>query len=494
MNRKPQYEVGIIGAGFAGLIAALKLKEAGKNSFVIFERASEIGGTWRDNIYPGCACDVAVHLYSFAAAPNPEWNNLYAGQAEILDYLKNVTCKKELEKHIQLNTDIVEATFDAELGIWRLMDRQRNETTVSVLLLAMGPLNRPSIPKFERIDNFKGVSFHTSQWNRNVDLADKRVAVIGTGASAIQVIPAIAPVVRQLTVLQRTPAWVADRSDKKISETSKSRYKRFPVLQRMRRELFYWMSEFLGLGFLGNKWLNKIMQWTALQKLKKEVKDPALRKKLKPGYTIGCKRILKSDDYYPTFNRRNVTLVTEAIEKFTPTGILTKDGKEHPQDVVIFATGFVAADFDLYIKITGINNGNLIEEWKSTGAQAYLGTTLSGYPNMALLLGPNTGLGHNSILHMIESQMNYIIQYIQYIERLEGNGYIDLKTEVQDGYNVRIQRQLERTVWASGCSSWYMNAKGKNTTLYPGLTVTFRKETRKFNPQDYTRSHSATIV
>ncbi|MGI8637991.1 MAG: flavin-containing monooxygenase, partial [Segetibacter sp.] len=458
MNTQLQYEIGIIGAGFAGLIAALKLKEAGKSSFVVFERASEIGGTWRDNIYPGCACDVAVHLYSFAAVPNPEWNNLYAGQSEILDYIKKVTCKKELQKHIRLNADVVEANFDVELGGWRIIDRHRNETTVSVLLLAMGPLNRPSIPQFEGTDNFKGVHFHTSKWNKNIDLVDKRVAVIGTGASAIQVIPTIAPLVKQLTVLQRTPAWVADRSDKKISETSKGLYKRFPVLQRMRREMFYWMSEFLGLGFLGNRPLNKLMEWTALRKLKKEVKNPALRRKLKPGYTIGCKRILKSDDYYPTFNRSNVTLVTEAIDKFTPTGISTKDGKENLLDVVIFATGFVAADFDLYMKVTGTNNRNLIEEWKSTGAQAYLGATLSGYPNLALLLGPNTGLGHNSILHMIESQMNYIIRYIQHIERLEGNGYVDLKPEVQNVYNERIQRQLARTVWSSGCKSWYMNA------------------------------------
>jgi cation diffusion facilitator CzcD-associated flavoprotein CzcO len=477
------FRIGIVGAGFAGLIAALKLKEAGKNSFIIFERASEIGGTWRDNIYPGCACDVAVHLYSFAAVPNPNWNSLYAGNAEILEYMKKVACKSKIQEHIRLNADIVEATFDTEKGYWRVLDRERNETTVSILLLAMGPLNRPFIPGFEGLSEFKGVHFHTSQWDRNFEPADKRVAVIGTGASAIQVIPNIAPLVKQLTVLQRTPAWVTDRSDKKIGETSKKLYRRFPVLQRFRREFFYWIGEFFGLGFLGSKRLNKLMAWDAMRKLRKEVKDPAIRKKLTPEYTIGCKRILKSDDYYPTFNRDNVNLVTEAIERFTPAGILTKDGKEHLLEAVIFATGFLAADLDLYIKVTGVNGRNLIDEWKSTGAEAYLGTTVAGYPNLALLLGPNTGLGHNSILHMIESQMTYIIQYIECIEKEQV--YVDLKKEVQQAYNKRIQKQLEKTVWSSGCKSWYMNANGKNTTLYPGLTVTFRKETSKFVPTVY---------
>lgn len=481
---KADYQVGIVGAGFAGLIAALKLKEAGKNSFIIFERGAEIGGTWRDNIYPGCACDVAVHLYSFAGVPNPCWSNLFAGQAEILDYMKDVVFKKELQKHIRLNADIVEAFFDRDAVLWNVTDRDGNVTTVAVLLLAMGPLNRPFLPGIEGLKDFHGVYFHTSQWDKSFNPAGKRVAVIGTGASAIQVIPNLAPLVRHLTVFQRTPAWVADRDDKKIGKISKALYARFPLLQKGWREFFYWTSEFFGLGFLGNKKVNKVMAWASLRKLKKQVKDPVVRQKLTPKYTIGCKRILKSDDYYPTFNCDNVTLVIEGIERVTQKGILTKDGIEHEIDAIVFATGFVAADLNLYIKVIGLNGNNLIDEWKSTGAQAYLGTIVSGYPNLALLLGPNTGLGHNSILHMIESQMNYVMQYIEYI-REQGKVYVDVREEVQQSYNERIQKRLEHTVWSSGCKSWYINSNGKNTTLYPGLTVTFRKETRKFDKSNY---------
>jgi cation diffusion facilitator CzcD-associated flavoprotein CzcO len=488
------YQVGIVGAGFAGLVAALRLKNAGKESFVIFERGAEIGGTWRDNIYPGCACDVAVHLYSFADVPNPNWSNLYAAQPEILDYLKNVSVKRDLQKHIRLDADIVEARFIEEQAYWLVTDRLGRETTVSVLLLAMGPLNRPFVPRIKGLENFKGRYFHTSEWDKNFDSTGKRIGVIGTGASAVQVVPNIAPLVKHLTVFQRTPAWIADRFDKKISERRKRLHKQFPLLQKSKREFFYWISEFFGLGFLGNKTVNKIMAWTSLRKLRKEVKDETTRKKLTPNYTIGCKRILKSDDFYPTFNGDKVTLETNGIEAFTSDGIVTRDGKQHLIDAVIFATGFIAADFNLYIKVTGVNGRNLIDEWKTTGAQAYLGTIVSGFPNLALLLGPNTGLGHNSIIHMIESQMNYVMQFIEFIERAQEGEYIDVRPEVQQAYNHRIQQQLEKTVWASGCKSWYMNATGKNTTLYPGLTLTYRKETKKFDATAYKKVKAAALV
>ncbi|MDB5248143.1 MAG: 4-hydroxyacetophenone monooxygenase [Segetibacter sp.] len=480
----PDYQVGIVGAGFAGLAAALQLKNAGKNSFVIFERAPEIGGTWRDNIYPGCACDVASPLYSFSSAPNPTWNNLYSSQPEIFSYLKNVVNTTNLEKHIKLNTDIVEARFLKENGWWVVTDKKGNRTTVSILLLALGPLNRPNIPAFPRLEEFKGKCFHTGEWDNSYDLAGKNVAVIGTGASAIQVIPNIASLVRHLVVLQRTPPWITYRFDKKISNFSKTINRRFPIAQRFKRETIYWVNELFGLGFIGNKTVNTVMKWLALIKLKREVKDVATREKLRPGYQIGCKRILKSDDYYQTFNRSNVSLVTEPIDRFTEQGILTADGKEHGVDIAIFATGFIAADLHLYINVIGAAGRNLIEDWKVTGAEAYLGTTVAGYPNLALLLGPNTGLGHNSILHMVESQMNYLGQYIDFVEK-SGNVYLDIKPEVQKAYNDKLQNELKGTVWASGCKSWYMNANGKNTTLYPKLTVTFRKQTKRFSSQVY---------
>ncbi|WP_207506745.1 flavin-containing monooxygenase [Telluribacter humicola] len=482
---KPAYQVGIVGAGFAGLVAALRLQKAGRDSFIIFERASEVGGTWRDNVYPGCACDIPSPLYSFSSEPNPDWSRLFSGQPEIFNYLKGVVTKNSLQKHIRYNAEIVEACFDKEEGYWAVKTRNGLATTVKVLLLAVGPLNRPHIPDIAGLTDYTGTWFHSSNWSTHYNLAGKRVAVIGTGASAIQIVPAIAPSVAQLTVFQRTPAWITSRFDKPMRSSSKAAFRKYPLIQRMQREFFYWLNEFFGLGFVGNKTINRLMTWAALRKLKKEVKDPETRRRLTPNYTIGCKRILKSDDFYPTFNLSHVNLVTERIERFTAKGILTQDGREHILDAVIFGTGFVAADIEMDTKIIGLTDQNLINHWRESGAEAYLGTTVAGYPNLAFVLGPNTGLGHNSVVHMMESQMNYIMQYIDYLETSGPGSYLDIKPQAQQDYNQEIQQRLKDTVWASGCKSWYLNAKGKNTTLYPGLTVRFRKETKQFNQEVY---------
>lgn len=485
MSAKPDYDVGIVGAGFAGLAAALRLKKNGHRSFVVFERAAEIGGTWRDNVYPGCACDVASPLYSFADAQNPDWSRRYSPQPEILAYLKEVVATNGLRDHIQTNADVVEARFLEEQGCWKVADRQGRSCTVAVLLLGMGPLNRPFMPQFQGLDRYKGRYFHSSQWDTSVDLQGKRVGVIGTGASAIQIVPSIAPEVAQLLLLQRTPAWVSYKVDATVSPFTKKLYRRFPSLLRLRREAIYWANEFFGLGLVGNKIVNKIIEGVSLWKLSREVKDPLVRNKLTPNYTIGCKRILLSDDYYPAFNRPNVALETAPIRAFTERGILTEEGREHPLDVVVFATGFVAADIELYTRILGLHGRNLIQEWRERGAEAYLGTTVAGYPNLGFILGPNTGLGHNSVIHMMESQMHYLIQYIEYRKALGPGGYLDVQEEEQEAYNQRIQAQFKETVWNSGCKSWYINRKGKNTTLYPGLTTHFRKETKVFDPSVY---------
>lgn len=308
---------------------------------------------------------------------------------------------------------------------------------------------------------------------------------MGTGASAIQVVPNIAPLVSQLLVLQRTPAWVSDRFDKEFSAFTKRLFRSFPFLQKLQRQALYRLNEFIGRGFIGNQKVNRLMGWMALRKLKKEVKDPETRKKLTPNYTIGCKRILRSDDFYPAFNLPHVHLVTEPVERFMEEGIQTRDGKEHSLDAIIFATGFVAADINVYTTIIGLKGRNLVEEWKEKGAEAYLGTTVSGYPNLAFILGPNTGLGHNSVVLMMEAQMNYIMQYIEFLEKNGKGAFLEQKEEVQQAYNKGLQQQFEGTVWTSGCKSWYFNANGKNTTLYPRLVETFRKETKKFQPADY---------
>lgn len=482
---KTDFRIGIVGAGFAGLVAALRLKKHGEHSFVIFERASDIGGTWRDNVYPGCACDVASPLYSFADEPNPNWNRQYASQPEILAYMKEVVANNSLHEHIRLNADVVEARFLEKEGCWQVTDRQGRTCTVKVLLLGMGPLNRPHMPQYPGLETYRGRYFHSAEWDSQYDFQGKRIAVIGTGASAIQIVPSLAPEVAQLTVLQRTPAWVYHRFEKKVSPIGKWLYRRFPLLLKLKREAIYWLNELTGLGLIGYTRINKLMRWAALRKLRSEVTDPAIRKKLTPNYTLGCKRILLSNSYYPAFNRPNVQLVTEPIERFTVQGIQTADGQEHRLDAVIFATGFVAADIELYTRILGLGGRNLVEEWRKKGAEAYLGTTVAGFPNLAFLLGPNTGLGHNSVIHMMESQMHYLMQYLEYLGSFGNGSYLDVDEGVQQAYNITLQEQLKGTVWASGCKSWYMDKRGKNTTLYPGLTRTFRKETRQFNPHSY---------
>lgn len=482
---KIDYQVGIIGAGFGGLVAALKLKNSGRSSFVIFERASEIGGTWRDNTYPGCACDVPSHLYSIASKPNPDWNYKFSKQPEILNYLKKVVENNDLTSHIRLNSDIVEIKFMEFQGLWQITDRTGNQTTVKFIISSTGSLNRPVIPKFEGLETFKGAKFHSSQWDKTCDIKGKRVAVIGTGASAIQIVPTIAPDVAQLMVFQRTPAWITPRRDRKTLRFEKALYRIAPATQKFMREGFYWINEFLGKAFVGNQNIYKISKFVSLQKLKSEVHDAETRRKLTPQYNLGCKRVLVSDDYYPAFNRSNVNLITDNIEKITENSIITKDGQAHEVDIIVFATGFEAADLILYTKILGINGTNLIDEWAKTGAEAFHGTTVAGYPNLALLLGPNTGLGHNSVIHIMEPQMNYVMDYLNILEKNGDNAYLDVKPTVQKLHNESVQNQFEGTVWASGCKSWYMNKNGRNTTLYPRLTVQFRKETQKVNLEDY---------
>ncbi|OWY22925.1 NAD(P)/FAD-dependent oxidoreductase [Sphingobacteriales bacterium UPWRP_1] len=478
--------IGIIGAGFGGLTAALRLQKEGINDFIIFERAIDLGGTWRDNIYPGCACDVPSHLYSFKDEPNPEWTNVFSGQAEIWQYMKQVAQKHQLQQHIQYNTDIVKAVFEQDSGHWQLTDQNDRKFEVKMIISATGPLNRPNIPPIKGIEDYTGVKFHSAQWNTGCKMEGKKVAVIGTGASAIQIVPQLAPIASTLTVFQRSAAWIMPRRNRPYTQVEKTLFHYFPSLQTFNRERIYWVAELLGNNFTGNKLLNRLATWQALQKLKKEVKDPETRKKLTPHYTIGCKRILLSDDYLPAFNRPNVQLITNHIDHFTTTGIVTANGQFYEADVVIFSTGFHAADTkDFALSITGLNGRNLIEEWQKKGVEAYKGITISGFPNLALILGPNTGLGHNSVLHIMDSQMNYIIDYVKLLKNQATTGALNLKPNVQASYNQLIQSRFAGTVWATGCKSWYFDDMGRNTTLYPRLTVHYRKETQHINPADY---------
>ncbi len=478
-------DIAIIGAGFAGLGAAIRLLQQGRTSLVVFERAAEVGGTWRENTYPGCACDVASPLYSFSFAPNPRWSRLYSPQPEILQYIRDTVEKFNVRPYIRFNTDIVRTEFSEETGRWTLTDRTGNTTTARVVIGALGPLNRPSIPKLTGIETFTGKAFHSAQWDHTVDFAGKRVAVIGTGASAIQIVPELANVVGHLTVYQRTAPYVRPRPDRAFGAGQQRLFSALPVSQQAHRELIYWVNELGGLAFLGNKTLARFGTSQLLKHIEDTISDPELRRKVTPDYQMGCKRVLVSSEYYPALNRSNVDLVTERIREVTPTGIVTTDGTEHPADIIVYSTGFVAADIVSDLNIIGRQGRSLFQDWLQTGAQAYKGITVSGFPNLLFLVGPNTGLGHNSIIHMIESQVNYVLDYLRLLDRAGDDAFLDVKPAVQQAYNNQLQEDLKTTVWASGCQSWYLNKAGRNTTIWPKLTVDYRQETARVDPADY---------
>ena len=484
-EQPPHYAIGIIGAGFAGIIAALHLQRSGRHDFIIFERAQAVGGTWRDNIYPGCACDVPSPLYEIASDPNPTWSRLFSPQPEILAYMREVVQRHGLEVHIRYQADIVHAAFDEVAGNWTLTDRQGRRAVLKTVIAALGPLNRPKWPAIPGISEFQGKAFHTSAWDAAYDLSGKRVAIIGTGASAIQVVPAIAPIVGQLTIFQRTAAWITHRNDHPVSEGQKRRYQRFPSMLRLLRNFIYELLEFRGKLFMGNRFIQKFVTRQCLKKLAREVHDPETRRKLTPNYQLGCKRILASDDFLPSFNRPNVQLVSDSIAAITPTGLRTADGREYELDALIFATGFEAADITTDAEIIGLGGRELFAQWAKTGMEAHRGTTFSGYPNLTYLLGPNTGLGHSSVLHIMESQMPYILQYLDRIDALGPHGYLDVRPEAQAAYNAELQARFKGTVWESGCKSWYLNAQGKNVALYPRLTREFRKRMATLDLESY---------
>ena len=479
------YQVAIIGAGFGGIIAALKLKNSNRGSFIIFEKANEVGGVWRDITYPGCTCDVKSDLYSIASEPNPNWSSSFANQPEIFNYLKNIVQKNDLQKYISYETLITKMKFIEENGCWELTDQHGKNYIVKLVILASGPINQPSIPAFTGHNTFKGKIFHSAEWDSSYDLSGKKAAVIGTGASAIQIIPNIAPVASELFVFQRTPAWVLPRGEVKNSAKKRWLYRNLPVIQKFNRGFIYWSNELVGSAFFGNTFMHKLLRSIASKKLLKEVHDPVIRKGLTPNYKMGCKRILVSDDFYPTFNKPNVHLVSDNIREITPNGIRTSDGRDYEVDAIVFATGFVIADVDNYVKTEGRNGHSLAEYWTRNGTEAYLGLNVCNFPNLLLLLGPNSGLGHTSMVHIMESQINYMIHYLEQIEKNGEKSYLDVKPEVQRAYNNELQKKLKTTVWSSGCNSWYLNKDGKNVSIYPGLAFQYRQKTKKFDVNNY---------
>jgi cation diffusion facilitator CzcD-associated flavoprotein CzcO len=478
------FPIAIIGAGFAGIGMAIALKKRGIHSFVIFERAGEIGGTWRDNTYPGAACDVPSHVYSYSFELNPNWSRHFAESGEIQDYLLRCVDKYGLRPHLRLDTEIVLARFDEERGAWTLTTSDDEKVTARVVVSGVGGLVDPATPDIKGIQSFRGEIFHTARWNHDCELAGKRVAVIGTGASAVQVVPAIAPLVGRLSVFQRSAAWVMPKRDQRIRARTKRLFARFPLAQRLVRWLLFGLSEAMGpIVVLDSPRLSAIGEKVSLRHLESCVSDPELRRKLTPSFQFGCKRVLISDDYWPSLERPNVELVTERIAEIRADGIETADGAQHPADVIILATGFALGLARAPFPVTGRGGRQLDEVW-SRGAVAYKGMTVSGFPNWFIMMGPNTGPGHTSVLVYTESQIAYILQAIDKL-RSEGLRYVDVRQDVQDRYNAGLQRRMKHTSWSSGCHSWYLDADGGNHALYPGFASEYCLRVRRFRPSEY---------
>ncbi|MGO8992444.1 MAG: flavin-containing monooxygenase [Polyangiaceae bacterium] len=477
-------QVLIIGTGFAGLGMGIRLKQAGFHDFTILEQASGVGGTWRDNHYPGAACDVPSYLYSFSFEQNPRWSRSFGAQDEILAYLNHCTDKYGLRPHIRFNVEVTRASFDERAGLWTVGTSDGKTLRARALVSGTGGLSRPSYPDIPGLDSFQGKKFHSARWDHTYPLEGKHVGVIGTGASSIQIVPAIAPKVGKLDVFQRTPPWIVPKLDVAIPDRMKSAFAAAPSLQKLSRTAIYWLLEWRAYAFVVRPQLMKRAEPQALRYLASRVKDPVLRAKLTPSYTMGCKRILLSNEYYEAVQRENVEVVTDGIERITPRGVVTKDGKEHPLDALICATGFQAAEAVAPFEIRGTAGRELNEEWKD-GAEAYLGTTVAGFPNLFLLVGPNTGLGHNSMVFIIESQIQYVLDAIRTMRDKKLKS-VDVRQDAQRDFNEGLQARMAKTVWSTGgCKAWYSTRDGKNTTLWPGFTFEYRYRTRWFDPAPY---------
>lgn len=472
-------DIAIIGAGFGGLGAAIRLRQKGFTDFVVFEKSAEIGGTWRDNTYPGCACDVPSHLYSFSFALNPKWTDTFSGQHEIWEYLLECANRYGVRPHLRLGHAVEEVYWSNSQ--WTIETTQ-GTYTARILIASTGPLSEPSTPDIPGLESFAGTMFHSARWRHDHDLEGKRVAVIGTGASAIQFVPAIQPSVAKLELFQRTPAWVMPRRSRRITGVEKFIYRNVPGVQRLMRLGLYWAREGMGVGFF-HPGVNKLASKVALRHMRKAIRDPALRAKLTPGYVMGCKRVLLSNDYYPALANENVEVHTSAIREVRPGGIVTADGVEHPADTIILGTGFHVTDMPVMHHIRGRDGCSLAQAWDPT-MRAYLGTMVNGFPNLFFLLGPNTGLGHTSVVLMMESQLKQVLKALEHMRRNNIHA-IEPTPEAQRRDSADVDRKMEGTVWGTGCKSWYLDATGRNSTLWPGFATTFRLRLRRFRPSDY---------
>jgi cation diffusion facilitator CzcD-associated flavoprotein CzcO len=476
-------DIAIIGSGFAGIGAAIRLQQAGFGDYVVLERAHDVGGTWRDNSYPGCACDVPSHLYSFSFAPNPQWSHSFSPQPEIWDYLRRVADEHGVTQRTRFGAEVLDAAWSEERGRWEI-ETTAGDFTARVLIAGFGGLAEPKLPPVPGIEDFPGTLFHSAQWNHEHDLTGERVAVVGTGASAIQFVPQIQPRVKELHLFQRTPPWIMPRTDRELTTFEHRLFKYLTFTQRLARAGIYWAREALVIGLAGRPQLLKGMQLLAKRFIAKSIRDRELRRKVTPDYTIGCKRILISNDYLPALDKPNVELITAGLSEVRGNVVVGADGTEREVDTIILGTGFYVTDSPMAARVRGADGRSLAEHWEGS-MQAHRGTTVAGFPNYFHLVGPNTGLGHNSIVFMIESQLNYVVDALRTMQR-EGAHSAVVDPAAQARYNAAVQRAMEGTVWtAGGCASWYIDSQGRNTTLWPGFTFKFRELTKRFDREHY---------
>jgi cation diffusion facilitator CzcD-associated flavoprotein CzcO len=475
-------EAVIIGAGMSGLLAAIKLQQAGISDFVILEKMHDVGGTWAQNTYPGCACDVPSHLYSYSFELNPNWSRHHPLQAELLAYYRSVAAKHGLIEKIRFGSKVAGTAFDSDTSCWQVEIEEGKPVRARNLIFATGQLSRPQIPTLKNAEVFGGKAFHSANWDHDFDFRGKRVAVIGNGPSAVQFVPEIAPLVDHLVLFQRTANWFLPRNDRPYSTLARTAFRNIPGVMRLHRAYIYLQLEMRFMGFKPGSRMSRWLDGFVRRELEKQVPDPQLRAKLTPDYLVGCKRGVVSDDFLPALRRENVALETAAISHVTKTGIVTADGVEHAVDAILYGTGFEASDFLVPMKVTGPAGRDLHEQWKD-GAEAFNGLAVAGFPNMFILYGPNTNSGHTSIIFMIENQVNYMVRLMQ-ITKHQRAATIEVKPAVMAHYNDWLQSKLKNSIWVTGCRSWYLK-NGKVTQNWPLSSLSWKRRLKTVNPEDF---------
>ena len=484
MSLPQQVDHLIVGSGFAGLCAAIQLTEDGETDFVVIEKADDVGGTWRDNTYPGACCDIPSQLYSYSFARNRDWSSSYSPQPEIQSYLQSIAREYAVTDKIVFGTELERATWDDEDQVWRCRTTS-GDVLARTLITGTGSLSEPRLPEIDGIESFAGPLFHTARWDHSVDLSGRRVAVIGTGASAIQIVPEVQQVAAHLDVYQRTAPWVIPRNDRRYPRLERLALRRIPALAKLYRTGIYWAHEGYVPAFTWQPRLGAPAEKAATINIRQAIKDPDLRAKVTPTFRLGCKRVLRSNTYYPALAADNVDLVTEPIVRITPTSIVTADGVDHPVDVIVVATGFWTTEQPIAERVVGREGHTLAEEWSATGMSAYKGTTVHGFPNLFMMTGPNTGQGHTSVVFVIESQVAYLRDAVRTM-RAEGYAAVEPRADAQRKWNADVQRRMKHTVWSrGGCSSWYLDTHGRNTVLWPKATFTLRRKLARFDVDAY---------